>query len=53
MFEVREESNWEIAEPATKPDLTLKRRKLEERLERRKSLYRLMCSRTRQILCIE
>tara|TARA_B100000945_G_scaffold309073_1_gene299544 strand:- start:874 stop:1032 length:159 start_codon:yes stop_codon:yes gene_type:complete len=36
MFEVREESNWEIAEPATKPDLTLKRRKLEERLEKRK-----------------
>ena len=36
MFEIREESNWEIAEPATKPDLTLKRRKLEERLEKRK-----------------
>ena len=36
MLEVKEEYNWEIAEPAAKTDLTLKRRKLEERLEKRK-----------------
>ena len=36
MFEISDEPNWDNAEPLTKPDLTLKRRKLEERLEKRK-----------------
>ena len=36
MFEISDEPNWGNAEPLTKPDLTLKRRKLEERLEKRK-----------------
>ena len=36
MHEISEKLNWEIVDSAASPDLTLKRRKLEERLEERK-----------------
>ena len=36
MFDISDEPTWDNAEPLIKPDLTLKRRKVEERLEKRK-----------------